>query len=52
MGKVTVEDGEKTVYRYDASASTFKKAALVLIALAAGMLIVAIFWFTNFEGIQ
>ncbi len=51
MGKVTVEDGEKTVYRYDASASTFKRAALLLVALAVGMIIVAIVWFLNFEGV-
>lgn len=48
MGKVTVEDGEKTVYRYDASAKTFKNAAFLLFALAGGMIVVAIIWFTNF----
>ncbi len=52
MGKVTVEDGNKTVYRYDASSSTFRKAALLLFTLAAGMIIVAIIWFSNFNRIQ
>jgi|TARA_B100001079_G_scaffold44477_1_gene35773 hypothetical protein len=52
MGKVTVEDGNKTVFRYDASARTFKKAALLLFTLASGMIIVAIIWFANFKGIQ
>jgi hypothetical protein len=52
MGKVTVEDGDKTVYRYDASARTFKKAALFLFTLAAGMIVVAFIWFFNFMGLQ
>jgi len=52
MGKVTIEDGDKTVYRYDASAKTFKSAAILLFTLAAGMVVVAIIWFSNFEGIQ
>jgi hypothetical protein len=52
MGKVTIEEGDKTVYRYDASARTFKKAALLLLTLAAGMIVVAFIWFSNFMGIQ
>jgi hypothetical protein len=52
MGKVTIEDGEKTIYRYDASAKTFKNAAILLVTLAAGMVVVAIIWLSNFEGIQ
>ena len=52
MGKVTIDEGEKTVYRYDASARTFKKASLLLFTLAAGMIVVAIIWFSNFKGIQ
>lgn len=52
MGKVTIEEGDKTVYRYDASASTFKKAALILFTLAAGMIVVAIIWFSNFMDLQ
>lgn len=48
MGKVIVENNEKTVYRYDASAKTFKIAAYVLFGLAGTMVIFAIFWFTQF----
>lgn len=46
MGKVTIEDGEKTVYRYDASAKTFKNAAIFLVALAGALLIFAAIWLT------
>ncbi len=52
MGKVTIEDGEKTVYRYDVSAKTFKNAAILLFTLAAGMVVVALIWLYNFKGIQ
>lgn len=52
MGKVTIEEADKTVYRYDASSSTFKKAALILFTLAAGMIVVAFIWFSNFMDVQ
>ncbi|MFQ6678450.1 MAG: hypothetical protein ACE5D0_09030 [Fidelibacterota bacterium] len=48
MGKITVEDGEKIVYRYDASARTFKVAAYILFGMAGGFVIIAIFWFAQF----
>jgi len=48
MGKIILEDGEKPVFRYDASAKTFKIAAYVLFGLAGSMVIFSIFWFTQF----
>ena len=48
MGKVSLEDGEKPVYRYDASAKTFKIAAYILFGLAGTMVIFSIFWFKQF----
>ncbi|MCH7613078.1 MAG: hypothetical protein IIB95_05565 [Candidatus Marinimicrobia bacterium] len=48
MGKIKAEKGEKTIYRYDASAKTFKIAAYVLFGLAGTMVIFSIFWFTQF----
>ncbi len=48
MSKVTIEEDEKTVYRYDASARTFKKAAILLLFLAGGMMIFAVVWFSYY----
>ncbi len=48
MGKITVDHGEKTVYRYDASARTFKYAAYILFGLAGSLVMISIFWFTQF----
>ena len=40
----------KTVYRYDAGGSGFKKAALFLLILAGLMAMFAIYWLTPFLG--
>ena len=55
MGKVTIEEGDqKPVLAKidDVSARTFKKASLLLFTLAAGMIVVAIIWFSNFMDLQ
>ncbi len=51
MGKVTINDGNKTVYRYDANARTFKIAALALIGLATVLIVFAVFWIKQFKGL-
>ena len=41
----------KTVYRYDAGGSGFKKAAVFLIILAGLLAVFAIYWLTPFLGV-
>jgi hypothetical protein len=40
----------KTVFRYDAGGSGFKKAAIFLLLLAGLMALFAIYWLTSFLG--
>jgi len=40
----------KTVFRYDAGGSGFKKAAIFLLLLAGLMAVFAIYWLTPFLG--
>jgi|TARA_B100000809_G_scaffold214417_1_gene219177 hypothetical protein len=40
----------KTVFRYDAGGSGFKKAAIFLLLLAGLMAVFAIYWLTSFLG--
>jgi len=40
----------KTVFRYDAGGSGFKKAAIFLLLLAGLLAVFAIYWLTQFLG--